>query len=90
VLAGHSKAGTDLFHISVRTYLVVRIDHGAEVSTFTDFKNVGGIVVPHRIRVQDALGESEMTLRSIRFDVPLPGEVFRLKKPDAPAPDPAS
>lgn len=83
VLAGHAGAETDLFHVSTRTYLVLRTDHGAEATTFSDFRDVEGIVVPHAIHVQDVLGESTLTLRSLRFDVPLADEVFRLKKPAA-------
>lgn len=83
VLAGHAGGHTDLFHVSTRTWLVVRTDHAAEVTTFSDFRNVEGIVVPHRVHVQDPLGESTLTLRALRFDVPLSNDLFRLKRPAA-------
>lgn len=83
VLAGHTADQADLFHVSTRTWLLLRAEHGAETTTFADYRNVGGVVVPHRIHVEDALGESELTLRSLRFDVPVADEAFRLKAPAA-------
>lgn len=81
ILAGHTDAGTDLMHVSTRTWLVLRTDKGAEVATFSDFRNVEGVVVPHAIHVQDPLGESTLTLRSLRFDLPLDDAFFKLKPP---------
>jgi hypothetical protein len=81
ILAGHTDGGTDLMHVSTRTWLVLRTDKGAEAATFSDFRNVDGVVVPHAIHVQDPLGESTLVLRSLRFDVPLDDALFKLKPP---------
>jgi hypothetical protein len=81
ILAGHTDNGTDLMHVSTRTWLVLRTDKGAEVATVSDFRNVDGVVVPHAIHVQDVLGETTPTLRSLRFDVPLEDALFKLKPP---------
>jgi CubicO group peptidase (beta-lactamase class C family) len=85
VLAARSGDLTDMFHVSTRTYLVLKTEKGAETSTFSDFRNVDGVVLPHAIHVQDVLGETTLALRSVRFDVPIPDEVFRLKRPPAAA-----
>lgn len=85
VLAGRAGDLTDLFHVSARTWLVLKTEKGVEASTFSDFRNVDGVVLPHAIHVQDVLGEITLTLRSVRFDVPIANEVFVLKRPQAPA-----
>jgi hypothetical protein len=72
---------TDLIHVSTRTWLVLRTSKGGEVATFSDFRNVDGVVVPHAIHVQDPLGESTLVLRSLRFDVPLDDAIFKLNLP---------
>ena len=85
VLAGRAGDHTDMFHVSRRTSLVLKTEKGAEVSTFSDFRSEGGVVLPHAIHVQDVLGEITLTLRSVRFDVAIPAEAFRLKRPAAAA-----
>jgi hypothetical protein len=84
VLAGRWGILTDQFHVSTRTYLVLKTEKGVEVATYSDFRNVDGVVLPHSIHVQDVLGEITLKLRSVRFDVPLADDAFSLKLP-APA-----
>jgi beta-lactamase family protein len=85
VLAARTGVLTDFFHVSTRTYLVLKTEKGVEVSTYSDFRNVDGVVLPHAIHVQDVLGEITLKLRSVRFDLPLADDAFRLKARPAAA-----
>lgn len=81
VLAARAGDETDLFYVSTRTFLVLKTEVGTEVSTFSDYRNVDGVVLPHAVQVQNALGETSLALRSIRFDLPIANEVFTLRAP---------
>jgi hypothetical protein len=63
-------------YVSARTYLVMRKDSGAESTTYTDFKNVDGEVVPFAWTVHDALGDKAMKVKEVRFKVPIADGTF--------------
>jgi hypothetical protein len=63
-------------HVSSRTALVVQRVTGPETVTFADYRSVDGERVPFRWTVQDALGESTVTVRRVRFDVPAGPDAF--------------
>jgi hypothetical protein len=52
---------------------------------YSDFRNVGGWVMPFRTAIADELGDSELTVETVRFDEPLILDVFRAHRP-APRP----
>jgi hypothetical protein len=60
---------------------VLQRESGGETLAFSDFRNVDGEVVPHRITSQEALGEVSIDVGQVRFNVPLPPDAFRARKP---------
>jgi hypothetical protein len=64
------------YAVSARSFLIVRKSGAGTVETYSDFRNVGGVVRPFRTTIADELGESEVVVREIRFDAPLPAAAF--------------
>ncbi len=49
---------------------------GNTTQTFADYRLVDGEVVPFRITIHDELGETDVRVDRIRFDVPIPPDAF--------------
>ena len=77
-------------YVSTKTFLVLRRDTSETpagggqpatvVARFSDYRNVGGLLVPHRI-TYDApdTGEATVVVKEVKFDTPIPAEVFKAR-----------
>jgi CubicO group peptidase (beta-lactamase class C family) len=82
LLETKSKQGaTSRFAVSTRTNLIVERVTGTATETYSDFKSVDGRVWPYRTVIHDELGESDVEVRSVRYDVAPPGGAFGPRKP---------
>ena len=64
-------------YISKSTYLVLRRDGGAGVTTYADYKPVGGVMLPHRwITSTPSTGEQIIEVKAITHDAPLEQSTF--------------
>lgn len=67
---------TVLLHVSMRTALVVQRETPGESVTFDDYRPVDGEWVPFRSTIQDALGETSITVQEVRFNTEIPDGTF--------------
>jgi hypothetical protein len=75
-------------YISAKSFLPLRQDSITTSDTismpvtevYSDYRSVDGVMIPFR-RVQNsvAMGDTVLKIREVRFDVPVPEEVFRRK-----------
>jgi CubicO group peptidase (beta-lactamase class C family) len=65
-----------LYYVSARTALPQRREADGETTSYSDYRNVDGEVVPFRLAVTDALGESTVLVKDVRFDVAIPAAAF--------------
>ena len=64
-------------YISARTYLLLRRDDSQGVTTYGGYKPVDGVVLPYRwVTATADTGEQIVTVKRIRFDVPITGLNF--------------
>jgi len=62
--------------VSARTALIVQEQTGGETIVFSDHRNIDGEVVPLRMTVHDALGESTIVVQDVRFNVAVSPQEF--------------
>ncbi len=74
--AGQQVGDSTLFTVSARTYLIVRKSSAGADETYSDFRNVGGVVRPFHVAIEDELGESDVVVSDVRFDAPIPATAF--------------
>jgi CubicO group peptidase (beta-lactamase class C family) len=79
------KCGSSVvLHVSARTALILQRQDGAETSTFSDYRNVDGEVVPFRTTIHDSLGETTVEVQEIRFNGQIsPGDFSASKRPSS-------
>ena len=68
--------GPDKLYVAARTGLVVRRDRGGESTRFSDFRRVGGEVVPFQWVTTDALGDKTVYVDKIQFGVAISARTF--------------
>ncbi|MET0622651.1 MAG: serine hydrolase [Pyrinomonadaceae bacterium] len=75
-------------YISAKTFLLLRQDSLSTTDTatlpvsetFSDYRNVDGVMIPfRRVQSSPAMGDTVLKIREVKFDVPVPEEVFRRK-----------
>ncbi|HUH01730.1 MAG TPA: insulinase family protein [Kofleriaceae bacterium] len=75
---------SSVLYIDKKTNLLTRQSYSAEGSsaseTYTDYKNVGGIQVPHRRLTAEGSTRFDMTVTKIQFNVTIPAEAFAKPK----------
>ncbi|MFL5357433.1 serine hydrolase [Archangium sp.] len=71
-----SDGSTVVLHVSARTGLVLRREANGESTTYEDYRNVDGEVVPFRTTARGALGEVTTQVQEVRFNVDLPDTAF--------------
>src|SRR6185503_14874469 len=77
VLVLTPKTGDDVeMYVSARTWLVVRRDAAGESTRYADFRIVDGEVVPFSISTQGALGERNLKVAKVTFNVAIPSTIF--------------
>jgi hypothetical protein len=77
VLQVASDAGDPTrYAVSARTSLIVRKTTPTAEETYSDFRNVSGVVLPFHTLIADELGESDVTVRDMYFDVAVPATAF--------------
>lgn len=59
--------------VGTRTSLVTLMGTVPANTRFLDYREVGGVLIPHKIVVSNALISSEITYDSVQWDVPDPG-----------------
>jgi hypothetical protein len=62
--------------VSARTALLLEQEIDGETTTFHDYRNVDGEVVPFRTTIHDALGETTIEVTDIHFNVAIPPAAF--------------
>src|SRR5262249_25532498 len=67
--------------VSARTSLILEEKTGGESVDFGDFRNIDGEVVPFRLTIQDALGESTVQVQDVQFGTTIAPAAFRPTKP---------
>ena len=70
---------------------VLRIGFDAEgravvTEEYSGFRNADGCVLPFRTVIHDGLGDSEIDVASVRFDVAVPARAFTARAPALDAP----
>ncbi len=83
VAATPTEGRPETWLVSERTFLIVEWRRGSTTELREDFRNVDGWVLPFRTVVKDELGESEVTVREVRFDRPVPETAFIAHQPAA-------
>jgi CubicO group peptidase (beta-lactamase class C family) len=75
-------------YISARSFLLLRQDSLATSDTlslpvsetFSDYRNVDGVMIAfQRVQNSQSMGDTVMKIREVKFDVPVPEDVFRRK-----------
>ena len=66
--------------VSARTALIVKEQSGAETSTFSDYRNIDGEVVPFRTIIHDPLGETTIEALDVKFNAEIPPGSFKPAK----------
>ena len=79
-----------LYSVSARSFLVAQKKSGASVETYSDYRTVGGRAWPYRTLIADALGDAEVTVRSIRWGVPVADDAFAPRVATAASPAPSA
>jgi hypothetical protein len=74
--ASAGKAPPALLRVSARTSLVLSREKSGDVETYSDFRSEGGVVMPHRIEIRDAFGDTRLVLESILYDERMPDAAF--------------
>lgn len=75
---------SSVLYIDKKTHFLTRQSYSAEGSsaseTYSDYKNVGGIQVPHRRLTTEGSTRFDMTVTKIQFNVTIPAEAFAKPK----------
>jgi CubicO group peptidase (beta-lactamase class C family) len=88
VLLTPEKGSPVTNYFSARTFLLLRQDSIATSDTislpvtekYSDYRSVDGVLIPFtRVSTSQSMGDTILKLREIKFDVPVPVEVFRRK-----------
>jgi len=65
-----------VLRVSTSTGLVIGRDADGASTRYGDFRAVDGEVVPYAMTIEDALGETEIRVDEVRFNVPMADAVF--------------
>jgi CubicO group peptidase (beta-lactamase class C family) len=75
-------------YISAKTFLPLRVDTIATsdtismpvTETYSDYRSVDGVMIPfRRVSNSQAMGDTVLKIREVKFDVPVPEEAFKRK-----------
>jgi CubicO group peptidase (beta-lactamase class C family) len=72
------------WQVSTRTARVLRIDAAGKTTTFSDYRDVDGELVPFRTTSQEDLGEVVVEVTQVRFNVDVPAGAFGPRRPGWP------
>jgi CubicO group peptidase (beta-lactamase class C family) len=64
------------WHVSTRTARVVQVETAGKTTTFGDYRNVDGELVPFRTASVEELGDVVVEVRQVRFNVEVPAGAF--------------
>jgi CubicO group peptidase (beta-lactamase class C family) len=62
--------------VSRKTALIAGREKEGEMTTFDDYRNIDGEMIPFRWTIEDNLGTSTIVVDSVRFNVPMDDAVF--------------
>jgi CubicO group peptidase (beta-lactamase class C family) len=79
--AGEAHAA---WHISTRTGRVLQVEATGKTTTFADYRDVDGELVPFRTTSVEELGEVAVEVSRVRFNVDVPAGAFAPRRPAAP------
>lgn len=72
---------TSRLRISQRTSLILQRESGADTTSFDDYRDVDGELVPFHSTIHDSLGETTIDVISVRFNVTIPDAAFQPATP---------
>ncbi len=75
------RGATSRLQVSQRTSRIVQRETGGETTTFDDYRDVDGEMVPFHTTIHDSLGETTIDVTSVRFNVLIPASVFQASVP---------
>jgi CubicO group peptidase (beta-lactamase class C family) len=62
--------------VNARTALIVQEQSDGKTTIFADHRNIDGEIVPFRLTIHDALGESTIVVQDVRFNEEIPSSAF--------------
>jgi len=74
------RGSSTLLQISQRTSLIVEREMDGDTTSFEDYRDVDGELVPFHSTVHDPLGETTIDVMSVRFNATIPDAAFRAAK----------
>ena len=67
--------------VSQRTSLIVQRETDGDTTSFSDYRDVDGELLPFHTSIHDSLGETTIDVISVRFNVNIPDTAFRPAAP---------
>ncbi len=75
------RGATSRLQVSQRISRIVQRETVGETTTFDDYRDVDGEMVPFHTTIHDSLGETTIDVTSVRFNVLIPASVFQASVP---------